>query len=121
MGTPDLGMVTKDKNIILMRTCTLGIFKGTTGQLFPIHCTGHYTDTLLVHGVPQPYSTIALRQNKIFDDQIVIGIFILENQDSPILHNQYHGCWYPDDARNQGISRHGITLLSYHIFRFQHM
>ena len=70
-----------------MRTCTLGIFKGTTGQLFDIHSTGHYMDDLLVHGVPQPHSTISLRQNKIFDDQIVIqtltnlqviGIFTFE-------------------------------------------
>ena len=27
-----------------------------------------------------------------------------------IVHNQYHGCWYPGDAQRQGISRLGIEF-----------
>ena len=27
------------------------------------------------------------------------------------LHNQYHGCWCPGDARSQGISNHDIDLV----------
>ena len=29
----------------------------------------------------------------------------------PISHGQYHGCWWPDDARSQGISNHGVGLI----------
>ena len=32
----------------------------------------------------------------------------MQDKDLPILHNQYHGCWRPGDARNQGISKHDI-------------
>ena len=35
-----------------------------------------------------------------------------EDKDLPILHSQYHGCWYPGDARSQGISSHDIGLIS---------
>ena len=28
-----------------------------------------------------------------------------------IQHGQYHGCWWPDDAKSQGISSHGIALV----------
>ena len=28
-----------------------------------------------------------------------------------ILHNQYHGCWCPGDARSQGISNYDIDLV----------
>ena len=27
------------------------------------------------------------------------------------LHSQYHGCWWPGDARIQGISNHDIDLI----------
>ena len=27
-----------------------------------------------------------------------------------IAHGQYHGCWWPGDARSHGISSHGIDL-----------
>ena len=30
----------------------------------------------------------------------------------PILHCQYHSCWYPDDFRSQGISRPGNNLTN---------
>ena len=29
----------------------------------------------------------------------------------PILHNRYHGCWWPGDARSQGISSNSIDLV----------
>ena len=40
-----------------------------------------------------------------------------------ILHNQYHGCWWPGDARRQGISSHSadLILLKNVIFWFQHL
>ena len=28
------------------------------------------------------------------------------------LHDQYHGCWWPGDARSQGVSSHGIDFKS---------
>ena len=35
----------------------------------------------------------------------------------PILYNQYHGCWWPGDARSQGISCHCIDLVHPKYFR----
>ena len=32
-------------------------------------------------------------------------------KDLPILHGQYHGCWWPGDARSQGIKKHNIGLV----------
>ena len=32
-------------------------------------------------------------------------------QDLHILHNQYHGCWCPGDARSQGFNSHDIDLV----------
>ena len=29
----------------------------------------------------------------------------------PVKHSQYHGCWWPDDARSQGISSHDIDQI----------
>ena len=29
-----------------------------------------------------------------------------------IIHDQYHGCWWPGDARSQGISSGGINLFT---------
>ena len=40
----------------------------------------------------------------------------------PILHNQYHGCWWPGDISRQGISNHGIVTFFWNIlvsWRFQ--
>ena len=28
-----------------------------------------------------------------------------------LFHSQYHGCWWPGDARSQSISSHGIDLI----------
>ena len=38
----------------------------------------------------------------------VVEILPQVRQGLPILHNQYHGCWWPGDARSQGISNHDI-------------
>ena len=35
----------------------------------------------------------------------------MEDKDLFILHDQCYGCWWPGDARSQGISSHGIDLL----------
>ena len=35
----------------------------------------------------------------------------VDEKDLPILHNQYHGCWCPGDARSQGISNPDIDLV----------
>ena len=35
---------------------------------------------------------------------------LLNDKKLVILHSQYHGCWWPGEARSQGISRHGIDL-----------
>ena len=36
---------------------------------------------------------------------------LLEDKGSVILHSQWHGCWWPDNARTQGISSHGIIHI----------
>ena len=33
------------------------------------------------------------------------------DKDLPILHSQHHGCWWPGDARSQGISNHDIYCV----------
>ena len=35
----------------------------------------------------------------------------MEGKDSFILHSHNYWCWYPGDARSQGISSHGIDLI----------
>ena len=35
----------------------------------------------------------------------------MRNEDLFILHNQYHGSWWPGDTRSQGISSHGIDIV----------
>ena len=35
----------------------------------------------------------------------------MEDNDSFILHDQYHGCWCPGDFRSQDISSYGINLV----------
>ena len=35
----------------------------------------------------------------------------MQNKDSFIVHRQYHGSWWPGEARNQGISNHGIDQI----------
>ena len=35
----------------------------------------------------------------------------MEDKNSIILDNQYHGCWCPGDRRSQGISSNGINLI----------
>ena len=40
-----------------------------------------------------------------------VEILLEEDKDLPILHNQYHGCWCPGDARSQGINNHDIDLV----------
>ena len=37
--------------------------------------------------------------------------FLVQDQDLPSLHSQYHGWWCPGDARSQGISNHDINLV----------
>ena len=37
--------------------------------------------------------------------------FLRVDKDLFILHSQYHGCWWPGDARSQGISNHDIDLF----------
>ena len=37
--------------------------------------------------------------------------FPMEDKDLFILHSQYHGCWWPGDARSQDISSHDIHLV----------
>ena len=34
-----------------------------------------------------------------------------QDKDLPTLHDQYHGCWWPGDARSQGISNHDFDLV----------
>ena len=41
----------------------------------------------------------------------VVEINVKQDKDLPILHNQYHGCWCPGDARSQGISNHDIDQV----------
>ena len=38
-------------------------------------------------------------------------IFPVENEDLFILCRQYHGCWWPGNARSQGISSNDIGLV----------
>ena len=49
---------------------------------------------------------------------MLLKSFLMEDRDLPILHSQYHGCWWPGDARSQGISSHGadLVLLKYSSF-----
>ena len=37
--------------------------------------------------------------------------FFIEDKDLFVLLSQYRGCWWPGDARSQGISSHGIDLV----------
>ena len=37
--------------------------------------------------------------------------FSVEDKDLLILYTQYHGCWWPGDARSQAINNHGIDLI----------
>ena len=45
----------------------------------------------------------------------VVKIFPWEDKDLFILHNWYQDCWWPGNAKSQGISSHGIdpALLDY--------
>ena len=36
---------------------------------------------------------------------------LLEDRDPFMLQSQYHGCWWPGDARSQDINNHGIDLV----------
>ena len=36
--------------------------------------------------------------------------YLMEDKVLFILHTQYHGCWWPGNARSQGINSHGIDL-----------
>ena len=36
----------------------------------------------------------------------------MEHKDPFILHGEYYGCWWPGDAKDQGISCHGIHQSS---------
>ena len=42
----------------------------------------------------------------------------MEDKDLFILHNQYHGCWCPGDAKSQGINSHDIDLVVPEYFSF---
>ena len=42
---------------------------------------------------------------------LVVEIFPHVGQGPFILHSQYHGCWWPNNERSQGISSHGIDLI----------
>ena len=46
---------------------------------------------------------------------------VMEDKDPYIPHGWYHCCWWPGDARSQGISSHGIdlVLLEYSCFSTQ--
>ena len=35
----------------------------------------------------------------------------MEDKDLPILHSQYHECWWPGNERSQGISNHDIDYV----------
>ena len=35
----------------------------------------------------------------------------MEDKKPLILHSQYHGCWWPGDARSQGISNNSIDIV----------
>ena len=37
--------------------------------------------------------------------------FLKLDKDLHILHNQYHGCWRPGNARSQGITNHDTDLV----------
>ena len=41
-----------------------------------------------------------------------------EQEEKIILHNQYHVCWWPGEARCQGIRSHGIDLVSWKVSSF---
>ena len=49
-----------------------------------------------------------------------LQFFFVRNMDPFTLHNQYHGCWWPGNARSQGISSYGIDLDTLKVFYFQH-
>ena len=40
----------------------------------------------------------------------VVTSFPMEHKDLFVRNSQYHGCWWPGDARSQGINSHGIDL-----------
>ena len=37
--------------------------------------------------------------------------FFMEDKELPILHSQYHGYWWPGDAKILGISHDDIDLV----------
>ena len=37
--------------------------------------------------------------------------FIPHDKDLPSLQSEYHGCWWPGDARSQDISIHDVGLV----------
>ena len=41
----------------------------------------------------------------------LLRLIIKKDRNIPISHSQYHGCWWPGDARSQGISSHDIDLF----------
>ena len=49
----------------------------------------------------------------------VAEILLHKNNYIPTLGTQYHGCMCTGDARHQGISSHGILLLSWFLMVFQ--
>ena len=42
---------------------------------------------------------------------IFLKFFLMKDKQLFILYSQYHGCWWPGDARNHGISSHSIDLV----------
>ena len=50
-------------------------------------------------------SFLNVQMTQVFEIILHIRQYLL------ILHSQYHGCWWPSDARSQGIRSHAVGLL----------
>ena len=47
----------------------------------------------------------------LYIDMTQLESFLMKDQDLPISHSRYHGCWL-GDARSQGIGSHDIDKLN---------
>ena len=52
------------------------------------------------------------KHNDIFAFFIMSWQMVTKGRGLFIWHSQYHGCKWPDNTRNQGISNHGIDLVA---------
>ena len=47
-----------------------------------------------------------------------IVVLLHGRQDMFILHDQYHGCWWPGDPKSQGITSHGNDIILWELSSF---